>query len=229
MKILLFKMDDFLLEDSWSERLQNEFSKTYFKNLQLKLRQEKASGASILPDNNLVFNALNSCFFENVRVIILGQDPYHNLGQAHGLSFSVPDGLAIPPSLRNIFKEIQSDLKSTIPASGNLQYWAEQGVLLLNTILTVSANEPGSHRNYGWANFTDQIIHMLSTERSGLVFLLWGNFAHKKAALIDQGKHLVLKAAHPSPLSAYKGFFGCKHFSKTNAYLSKNGQKAIRW
>jgi len=218
-----------LLEKSWSERLTNEFGKDYFQQLLFQLKLEKEAGFTHYPAEQLVFHALNSCSFEKTKVVILGQDPYHGPGQAHGLSFSVPEGVRFPPSLRNIFKELHADLGLTIPASGDLDRWAKQGVLLLNTVLSVRENEAGSHRQLGWEQFTDQIIRLLSTEKSGLVFLLWGKFAHEKAALINQGKHLVLKAAHPSPLSAYAGFFGCKHFSQTNAYLTKNGKQAIVW
>ncbi len=204
------------IEESWKEVLKEEFNKIYFQHIITFLKAEKASGKIIYPSGKLFFNAFDKTPFTNVKVVILGQDPYHNNGEAHGLSFSVPDGIAIPPSLRNIFKELKNDLGLEIPANGNLEKWATQGVLLLNASLSVRQNEPSSHSRTGWLKFTDSVIKKISDEKEGIVFLLWGNFAKEKQALIDETKHFVLKAAHPSPLSADKGFFGCKHFSKTN-------------
>jgi len=222
-------MTETLLEVGWREILKNEFGQAYFLQLEQQLIEEEASGFTLYPGPQLYFNALNLCPYDKVKVIIIGQDPYHGPGQAHGLAFSVPNDVRIPPSLRNIFKEIQNDLGLDQPDSGNLTRWSTQGVLLLNCILSVRANEAASHRKLGWEKFTDHIIQTLSTNKHGLVFLLWGKFAHEKAALIDQSKHFVLKAAHPSPLSAYHGFFGCKHFSKTNEWLSLHKKTAILW
>lgn len=221
---------DIQIEVSWKEALKNEFTKAYFLSVVTFLKMEKNAGKTIYPPGKFIFNAFNTTPFDKVEVVLLGQDPYHNPGQAHGLSFSVQDGVKPPPSLVNIFKEIQSDLGITIPAGhGNLTRWAEQGVLLLNAMLTVRANEPGSHSKIGWMNFTDAVIKKISDEKEGIVFLLWGKFAQEKQMLIDETRHLVLKAAHPSPFAADKGFFGCKHFSKTNEYLSANGKQPIDW
>lgn len=217
------------LEDSWRSRLADEFKQPYFQILWSRLQEDQKEGITVFPEEKLIFNALNCCPFERLKVVILGQDPYHGDGQAHGLAFSVPEGIPLPPSLRNIFKELETDLGISPSKSGNLERWARQGVLLLNATLTVRAHEVASHQQLGWEQFTNQIIRSIATENSGMVFLLWGKAAHKKAALINQGKHLVLKAAHPSPLSAYNGFFGCRHFSQTNAYLAGLGKEAIQW
>ncbi len=221
---------DVKIEASWKEALKNEFTKPYFLEIVTHLKMEKAAGKIIYPPGPLIFNAFTQTPFDKVSVVILGQDPYHNPGQAHGLSFSVPAGIKPPPSLINIYKEIQSDIGVPMPAAyGDLTAWAQQGVLLLNAILTVRANEPASHQKIGWMNFTDAVIQKISDERTGVVFLLWGRFAQDKQILIDETKHLILKAAHPSPFSADKGFFGCRHFSKTNDYLVKRGRQPINW
>lgn len=221
---------DVHIQAGWKAVLKDEFSKAYFLQLVTFLKTEKAVGKIIYPPGNLIFNAFEKTPFDELRVVILGQDPYHGEGQAHGLSFSVPRGIAPPRSLLNIFKEIQEDLGIEMPANyGNLEKWAKQGVLLLNAALTVRAAEPLSHAKYGWAEFTDAIIRKISDERTGIIFLLWGKFAQEKQALIDETKHFILKAAHPSPLSADKGFFGCKHFSKTNQLLMQHGQQPIDW
>ena len=221
---------DVKIEPSWKEALKNEFSKPYFLEIVTFLKIEKNNGKTIYPPGPLIFNAFNQTPFDKVKVVILGQDPYHNPGQAHGLSFSVPNGIKPPPSLVNIYKEIQKDVDIPMPAGyGNLTKWAEQGVLLLNAILTVRANEPASHAKNGWMNFTDAVITKISDEKKGVIFLLWGKFAHEKQLLIDETKHFVLKAAHPSPFSADKGFFGCKHFSKTNELLTNQGLTPISW
>ena len=217
------------IEKSWKDVLKSEFSKTYFQQLVTYIKIEKSQGKTIYPSGNLIFNAFDHTRFPDVKVVILGQDPYHGAGQAHGLSFSVPDGISIPPSLRNIYKELHSDIGLQIPDSGNLSKWADQGVLLLNAVLTVRANEPASHSRIGWMEFTNHIISKLSENRTGIVFILWGKFAHEKQVYIDETKHFVLKAAHPSPLSAHTGFFGCRHFSKTNEILMKQGLTPIDW
>jgi uracil-DNA glycosylase len=191
---------------------------------------QKSIGKTIFPPSNLIFNAFERCSFENTKVLILGQDPYHGRGQAHGLSFSVPNGIAIPPSLQNIYKELNEDIeKFTIPTHGNLTKWADQGVLLLNAFLTVSEGEPASHQAAGWELFTNDVIDTISSQKETVVFLLWGKFAEQKISLIDTQKHLVLTAPHPSPFSAHKGFLGCKHFSKTNAFLISKGLEPIQW
>ncbi len=221
---------DVKIEDSWKQALKNEFTKPYFQQIVTFLKTERAAGKTIYPPGNLIFNAFDQTPFDKVRVVILGQDPYHGAGQAHGLSFSVPSNVAPPPSLINIFKEIQADTGTTMPARfGNLIQWAQQGVLLLNAALTVRANEPASHAKIGWMEFTDAVIQKISDEKQGVVFLLWGRFAQDKQVLIDATKHHVLKAAHPSPFSADKGFFGCRHFSTTNNYLVKQGLPPIDW
>ena len=221
---------DVQIEPSWKEVLKNEFTKPYFLEIATFLKIEKNAGKIIYPPGPLIFNAFNQTPFNKVRVVIIGQDPYHNPGQAHGLSFSVPNGIKPPPSLVNIYKEIQSDLGIPMPSGyGNLTSWAQQGVLLLNAMLTVRANEPASHSKIGWMNFTDTVISKISDEKKGVIFLLWGKFAQEKQLLIDETKHFVLKAAHPSPLSAHTGFFGCKHFSKTNDLLTKQGLATINW
>jgi len=217
-----------VIEESWKDALKDEFSHAYMQDLKTFLVAEKEH-YTIFPRGNEIFNAFNSTPFRNVKAIILGQDPYHGAGQAHGLSFSVRSGVALPPSLQNIFKELVNDIGCPYPKSGDLSHWASQGVLLLNTLLTVRAGEPFSHKEKGWERFTDQVIRTLSREREHLVFILWGAPAGKKASLIDHEKHLILKAPHPSPLSSYRGFFGSKPFSKTNDYLSQNGIAPIDW
>jgi len=217
------------IEESWKEVLREEFDKIYFQHIITFLKAEKALGKIIYPPGSLIFNAFEKTPFPNLKVVILGQDPYHNRGQAHGLSFSVPDGVPKPPSLINIFKELKNDLGLEIPQNGNLEKWASQGVLLLNASLSVRQNEPGSHSQTGWLQFTDSVIKKISDQNEGIVFLLWGKFAQEKQSLIDETKHYVLKAAHPSPFSADKGFFGCKHFSKTNELLMKQNKAPIDW
>jgi uracil-DNA glycosylase len=217
------------IHEEWKTALQAEFSKTYFQQIVLHLKTERAGNKVIFPPGSLIFNAFNSTPFSQVKVVILGQDPYHGPGQAMGLSFSVPRGVSVPPSLNNIYKEIKSDLGLQMPNHGDLSGWAKQGVLLLNAALTVRANEPNSHAQIGWHHFTDAVIRLLSAERAGLVFLLWGRFAQDKQTLIDETRHAVLKAAHPSPFSAEKGFFGCRHFSKTNHLLMKAGIDPVDW
>ncbi|OUV70237.1 MAG: uracil-DNA glycosylase [Flavobacteriales bacterium TMED123] len=216
------------IEARWKAILLDEFKKDYFKELKQFLLQEKRHHI-IYPSGKEIFNAFNCTPFEKVKVVILGQDPYHAKGQAHGLSFSVPFGIKPPPSLTNIFKELKADLDIPIAESGNLTSWAKQGVLLLNATLTVRAKQAGSHQNKGWENFTDAVISSLSENKEALIFLLWGRFAQNKTSLIDSEKHHILTAAHPSPFSAYSGFFGCKHFSKTNEILNKNGLETIDW
>ena len=220
---------DVKIEASWKEVLEDEFSKPYFSQIISFLKEEKKAGKTIYPPGPLIFNAFNTTAFDKVKVVVIGQDPYHGPGQAHGLSFSVPNGIAQPPSLVNIFKELKEDVGISIPSHGNLTHWAEQGVMLLNASLTVRANEPMSHSKIGWAEFTDSVIKKISSHKKNIVFLLWGKFAQEKQLLIDANKHLILKAAHPSPFSAYAGFFGCKHFSKTNEYLAKHGIEQIDW
>lgn len=217
------------IEESWKEVLREEFDKTYFQHIITFLKTEKASGKIIYPPGPLFFNAFEKTPFSNVKVVILGQDPYHNKGQAHGLSFSVPDGITKPPSLINIFKELKSDLGISVSENGNLEKWATQGVLLLNASLSVRQNEPGSHSQIGWLQFTDAVIKIISEQKEGVIFLLWGKFAQEKQSLIDETKHFVLKAAHPSPFSADKGFFGCRHFSRTNDLLMKQHKAPIDW
>jgi len=212
---------------SWKNKLNAEFYKAYFQQLATFLNEEMRNH-TIYPAEFLILNAFDKCSFKNVKVVIIGQDPYHGEGQANGLCFSVNDDVKIPPSLKNIFKEIKTDLGKEIPSSGNLERWAEQGVLLLNAILTVRAGEAASHRNKGWEQFTDSVIDLISKEKEHVVFLLWGNYAQKKGEIVDENKHLILKSAHPSPFSA-KQFFGNKHFSQTNQYLQKCGQTEIDW
>ena len=216
------------IESSWKEMLQPEFEKEYFKNLVEFVKSEYASQV-IYPPGNLIFNAFEQCPFNKVKVVILGQDPYHEPGQAHGLCFSVNDGTPFPPSLVNIFKEIESNLNIPAPDSGNLTRWAKQGVLLLNATLTVRAHQAGSHQHKGWETFTDAVIHCIAEQKEQVVFILWGAYAQKKGEFISPQRHLVLQSPHPSPLSAHRGFFGNKHFSKTNAYLMQTGQEAIDW
>lgn len=220
---------DVQIEESWKKVLKEEFEKPYFQHIITFLKAEKATGKVVYPPGPLIFNAFKQTPFDKLEVILLGQDPYHNKGQAHGLSFSVPDGVPKPPSLVNIFKELHNDLGIKIPESGNLEKWARQGVLLLNASLTVRQNEPGSHAKIGWLQFTDSVIRKISDEKEGIVFLLWGKFAQEKQALIDETKHFVLKAAHPSPYSANNGFFGCRHFSMTNELLMKQHKSPIDW
>jgi len=217
------------LEPSWKMRLQDEFQQAYMQELRAYLLLRKKQGAVIYPPGPMIFNALDSTPFDHVKVVILGQDPYHGPGQAHGLCFSVPDGVPAPPSLVNIFKEIESDLGRAPKTKGNLQNWAEQGVLLLNAVLTVERGLAGSHQGKGWERFTDRIVTELNRHRNNLVFILWGSYAGKKGDSIDQSRHLVLKAPHPSPLSAHRGFFGCGHFSRANRYLNEHGHEPIRW
>ncbi len=219
---------DVKIEQSWKEVLQTEFDKPYFTSLTDFVRDEYRH-ATVFPPASLIFNAFNLCPFSDVKVVLIGQDPYHEPGQAHGLCFSVNDGVQFPPSLLNIFKELKSDLGVEIPQSGNLTRWAQQGVLLLNATLTVREHQAGSHQNRGWEQFTDAVIQTLSEKKSGLVFILWGSYAQSKARLIDSGLHCILRSAHPSPLSAYRGFFGNHHFSLTNDYLSRTGKSIIKW
>lgn len=219
---------DVQIDNSWKEHLQSEFDKDYFLKLTDFVKDEYRQH-QIFPPGKLIFNAYNLCSFDDVKVVIIGQDPYHGPGQAHGLCFSVNDDVPFPPSLKNIFKEIKSDLDIDTPATGNLTRWAEQGVLLLNATLTVRAHQAGSHQNKGWETFTDATIRALAEGKENLVFILWGNYAQRKGAFIDRNKHLVLSSAHPSPLSAYNGFFGNKHFSTANEYLKTHNRKEIVW
>lgn len=216
------------IEESWKQHLQSEFDKEYFVKLTDYVRSEYRQ-TTVYPPASLIFNAFNLCPFNNVKVVIIGQDPYHEPGQAHGLCFSVNDGVAIPKSLINIYKEISDDLGITPPRSGNLTRWAKQGVLLLNATLTVRAHAAGSHQGRGWEEFTDAVIHKLNDEKQNLVFILWGSYAQRKGAFIDRNRHLVLQSAHPSPLSAYRGFFGNHQFSRTNEYLKEHGIEPIEW
>lgn len=217
------------LSDSWKNRLGAEFELPYMQDLRAFLRDEKAAGKVIYPKGSEIFNALNHTSFEQVKVVIIGQDPYHGPGQAHGLCFSVQEGVALPPSLKNIYQELNTDIGMPIPKSGNLISWADQGVLLLNAVLTVEQAKAGAHQGRGWEMFTDRVIQVLNEERAGIVFLLWGSYAQKKGKFIDRQKHHVLEGPHPSPLSAYRGFFGCRHFSRANQYLQENGQRPIDW
>jgi uracil-DNA glycosylase len=216
------------IEQSWKEALQSEFDKPYFAELVAFVRNEYAS-KKIFPPAPLIFNAFDQCPLDEVKVVILGQDPYHGPGQAHGLCFSVNDGIDFPPSLVNIFKEIQRDLRIPFPDSGNLNRWAKQGVLLLNATLTVEAHQAGSHQGKGWEVFTDAVIKILSEKKENLVFMLWGSYAQQKGAYINHTKHLVLRSVHPSPLSAYRGFLGCGHFSEANEYLKSKERLPIEW
>ena len=219
---------DVKIDNTWKEALASEFDKPYFEQLVRFLHTEKAAGKTIYPPGSLIFNAFNLTPLPDVKVVIIGQDPYHGPGQAMGLSFSVPDGIPAPPSLKNIFNEIETDLGVRMSGHTNLEPWARQGVMLLNSVLTVEAGQPTSHSRIGWTEFTDAVIQTLSARREGLVFLLWGRFAQEKSALIDTTKHHVLMAAHPSPL-ARGAFFGCRHFSKTNQILVSQGQEPIQW
>lgn len=217
------------LEESWKMALENEFTYPYFQNIVQHLKTEKQAGKIIYPEGKNIFKAFENTPFKKVKVVLLGQDPYHNPNQAMGLSFSVPNGIKLPPSLQNIFKELQKDIGLPIQTNGDLTNWTSQGVLLLNAVLTVRQNEPASHAKIGWTNFTDAVIHTISEELFGVVFLLWGKYAQEKEYLVNKAKHVVLKAAHPSPFSADKGFYGCKHFSKTNEYLVSIGKEPIDW
>lgn len=217
------------LHPSWLDVLQDEFDKPYMVNLKQFLTAQKAAGKTVYPAGANWFSAFNHTPFDEVKVVVLGQDPYHGPNQAHGLCFSVLPGIAVPPSLRNMYQEIDSDLGITAPDHGCLSHWAEQGVLLLNATLTVEQGNAGAHQGQGWEQFTDRAVQALNEQREGLIFLLWGSYAQKKGAFIDTSKHRVLKAPHPSPLSAYRGFFGCKHFSLTNKYLNEQGEKPIDW
>ncbi|MBU0577496.1 uracil-DNA glycosylase [Patescibacteria group bacterium] len=219
---------DVKIEQSWQEVLEEEFSKPYFEELTNFVREEYGV-KKVFPPPKDIFKAFDLCPFDKVKVVMLGQDPYHGPGQAHGLCFSVNQGVPMPPSLVNIYKEIQSDVGGEIPKHGNLEHWAEQGVFLLNAILSVVAGMPTSHQNKGWETFTDEVIRLISEKKEHVVFMLWGAYAQSKEWMIDDSKHLVLKAPHPSPLSAHRGFFGCKHFSKANKYLRENGLKEIEW
>ncbi|MCT4639509.1 MAG: uracil-DNA glycosylase [Bacteroidales bacterium] len=221
-------VESYINDAKWCQILNSEFESDYFKQLNNFVESERANGV-IYPPKDLVYNAFNKTAFDNIKIVILGQDPYHGEGQAHGLSFSVPEGVKIPPSLRNIYKELNSDVGIDIPQHGNLKRWAEQGVLLLNATLTVRANSAGSHQKKGWETFTDNTIKAISDNSDYVVFMLWGNYAQKKEALIDDQKHLILKSVHPSPLSARRGFMGCKHFSQANKYLSDKGKEVINW
>lgn len=220
---------DVKIEESWKRVLADEFNKDYFIKLTDFVRAEYLAGKKIYPAAKNIFNAFNLCPFDSVRVVIIGQDPYHEPGQAHGLCFSVPDGITPPPSLVNIYKEIQDDLGRPSATNGDLTSWAEQGVLLLNSTLTVMAHLAASHAGCGWEQFTDAVIRAIATQKSGVVYMLWGSYAQKKAEFVDADKNLVLKSVHPSPLSAYRGFFGCKHFSKANEYLVAHGSEPINW
>lgn len=219
---------DVTIEKSWKNILQEEFNKPYFADL-VKFVKEEYLYKVVFPSASNIFNAFNKCPFSEVKVVIIGQDPYHNINQANGLAFSVNEGVRLPPSLINIFKEVNNDVNKPIPSSGNLERWSKQGVFLLNSILTVRAHEPNSHNNKGWEIFTDSVIKILSEQKENLVFILWGAIAQQKGATIDNNKHLILKSAHPSPFSAHRGFFGNKHFSKTNQYLKENNIEPIMW
>ena len=220
---------DVKIEESWKRALAPEFEKPYFRNLAQQLHQEKREGRTIYPPGPLIFNAFNLTPFDRVKVVIIGQDPYHEPGQAHGLYSSVKEGVEIPPSLQNIYKELHDDIGFEIPEHGNLTHWAEQGVLLLNAVLTVRAHAAASHQNKGWEEFTDAVIRAVNEVDRPVVFLLWGGFARSKKAMLTNPKHLVLEAPHPSPLSAYRGFFGCRHFSRANAFLAEHGVEPVDW
>ena len=219
---------DVKIEASWKEKLTPEFDKPYFADL-VEFVKQAYSTSTVYPKGSKIFNAFDKTPFSQVKVVILGQDPYHEPGQAHGLCFSVNDGIPLPPSLQNIYAELKNDLGITPPPSGNLERWAEQGVLLLNATLTVQAHRAGSHQNKGWETFTDAVIHQIAEEKEHVVFILWGAYAQRKGAFIDPSKHLIIKSPHPSPLSSYRGFFGSKPFSQTNDYLIRTGQTPINW
>ncbi len=220
---------DIKLEESWKHVIGEEFQKPYMGNLRNFLLERKQQGATVYPTGDNIFNALNSTPFNQVKVVIIGQDPYHGPNQAHGLCFSVRGGIKPPPSLVNIYKELHDDVGINIPNHGNLQKWADQGVLLLNSVLTVERGTPASHQGKGWEAFTDAVIHKINEEKEHVVFMLWGSYAQKKASFVDRSKHLVLTAPHPSPFSVHRGFFGCRHFSKANEYLKAHGQQPIDW
>jgi uracil-DNA glycosylase len=217
------------MESSWKAILSEEFSAPYFEVLSTGVREAYLKNEPVFPPSKLIFNAFELCPFDQVKVVIIGQDPYHGASQAHGLCFSVQEGVRVPPSLQNIYKEIQTDIGAPIPTTGDLTRWAKQGVLLLNATLTVLEGKPGSHQGLGWEHFTDAVIKKISEEKKHVIFLLWGKYAQAKKALIDDTKHLVLIAPHPSPFSAHSGFFGCKHFSKTNTYLLEHEKTAVQW
>ena len=219
---------DVKVEESWKNVLHDEFNKEYFSSL-VEFVKGEYQKHTIYPPGNLIFNAFNHCPYDTLKVVIIGQDPYHGPGQAHGLCFSVKEGIAFPPSLKNIFKEIQNDIGVDMPKSGNLERWADQGVLLLNATLTVKAHQAGSHQNKGWENFTDSVIEIIANKKSNVVFILWGAYAQRKAAIVNREKHLVLESVHPSPLSASRGFFDNNHFSKCNSYLQKHGLTPVQW
>jgi uracil-DNA glycosylase len=229
METASISISQHLTDPEWNKVLTSEIRSPYFEKLSNFLEERIRQNQLVYPPQNLIFNALNLTPFKNVKVVLLGQDPYHGNNQAHGLCFSVQNGVPLPPSLKNIFKELKADLALPIPTSGNLETWAGQGVLMLNATLTVENGKPGSHQGMGWEIFTDQIIRLLSEKKSDLIFLLWGKFAQAKSVLIDESKHTVLKAAHPSPFSAYNGFFGCRHFSKTNSLLVNKGIEPVNW
>ncbi len=222
-------MPEVSIEASWKAALEEEFHKPYFEALVTFLKDEKKNGKVIYPPGSQIFRAFELCPLPKVKVVILGQDPYHGPGQAHGLCFSVPPGIPFPPSLQNIFKELQDDLGLPMPTSGDLSPWARQGVFLLNAILTVEAHKPASHRGKGWEIFTDRVIQIVSQSQPHVVFMLWGQYARSKKSLIDASRHLILEAAHPSPYSADKGFLGCRHFSRANAFLQAHGIEPIDW
>ncbi len=217
------------IEESWKRVLADEFKKSYLAELKQFLVREQSEGRRFHPSGNLIFNAFNLTPFDQVKVVIIGQDPYHGPGQAHGLSFSVPDGVAIPPSLKNIYREIELEIGTPAPHSGNLERWAKQGVLMLNATLTVESRKAGSHQGKGWETFTDAVVKALNDQRDGLVFMLWGRYAREKGKIIDRSRHHVLEAAHPSPFSASNGFFGCGHFAKANEILARQGEAPIDW
>ena len=217
------------LKASWRQKLDDQFQADYMQALRQFLLAEKAFGKHIFPPGDEIFSALNATDFDAVKVVILGQDPYHGPGQAHGLCFSVKPGVQVPPSLKNIYKELQADVDFQVPSHGCLQYWAQQGVLLLNAVLTVQGGQAASHQGKGWERFTDAIVGLLNKEREGLIFMLWGSYAQKKGAIVDRDRHLVLQSPHPSPLSASRGFFGNHHFSRANSYLESKGKRAIDW
>lgn len=219
---------DVRIADDWKQLLQQEFDKPYFEELTHFVRAEYAAG-TVYPAGRNIFRAFDKCSVEALKVVIIGQDPYHGVGQANGLCFSVNDGVQFPPSLQNIFKEIQSDIGTPIPLSGNLDRWAEQGVLLLNSVLTVRAHQAASHAGHGWEQFTDAVVRVINEQKQGVVYMLWGSYAQKKGQVADPSRNLILKSVHPSPLSVYRGFFGCKHFSQANAYLESIGKEPIVW
>ncbi|MBQ2423970.1 MAG: uracil-DNA glycosylase [Alistipes sp.] len=216
------------MAEDWKEILSEEFSKPYFKDLVEFVRAEYAAG-EVFPKGKDIFRAFDKCPFERLKVVIIGQDPYHGVGQANGLCFSVGEGVPFPPSLQNIFKEVNTDTGAPIPASGNLDRWAEQGVLLLNAVLTVRAHQAASHAGRGWETFTDAVVRAIATRKQGVVYMLWGSYAQRKGAIADPNNNLILKSVHPSPLSSYRGFFGCRHFSKANEYLASIGREQILW